>query len=100
MKTILITGATGFLGTHFSKHYIDQGYKVIGVASKSEKDVPFNGMLEYKQFLLPDNELYDLIKKHNMAAFNVQALSVKRTLCEKIMSLVTEIFGTFRMLLF
>ncbi|WP_024336174.1 nucleotidyl transferase AbiEii/AbiGii toxin family protein [Desulfotignum balticum] len=30
----------------------------------------------------------DLIKKHNMAAFNVQALSVKRTLCEKIMSLV------------
>jgi len=65
MKTILITGATGFLGTHFSKHYIDQGYKVIGVGSKSGKDVPLNGMLEYKQFLLPDDELYDLIEKYN-----------------------------------
>lgn len=65
MKTILITGTTGFLGTHFSKHYINQGYKVIGTGSKSEKDVAFNGVLEYRQLLLPDDELYDLIKKHN-----------------------------------
>jgi len=30
----------------------------------------------------------DLLEKHNMASFNVQALGVERTLCEKIMSLV------------
>jgi predicted nucleotidyltransferase component of viral defense system len=30
----------------------------------------------------------ELLEKHNMTAFNVQALSVERTLCEKIMSLV------------
>jgi predicted nucleotidyltransferase component of viral defense system len=30
----------------------------------------------------------DLLKKNNMASFNVQALGVERTLCEKIMSLV------------
>jgi predicted nucleotidyltransferase component of viral defense system len=30
----------------------------------------------------------DLIKKYNMSSFNVQALSVERTLCEKIISLV------------
>lgn len=33
-------------------------------------------------------ETEDLIEKYNMASFNVQALSVERTLCEKIMSLV------------
>lgn len=65
MKTILITGATGFLGTHFLKHYINQGYKVIGIGTKSEKDVNFKGMFEYRQLVLPDDELYDLIKKHN-----------------------------------
>ncbi len=30
----------------------------------------------------------DLIKKYNMSSFSVQALSVERTLCEKIMGLV------------
>ena len=30
----------------------------------------------------------NLLEKHNMASFHVQALSVERTLCEKIMSLV------------
>lgn len=64
MNTILITGATGFLGTHYSKHYINQGYKVIGVGTKSEKDVNFKGIFEYWQLVLPDDELYGLIKKH------------------------------------
>jgi nucleoside-diphosphate-sugar epimerase len=31
MKTILITGSAGFIGTHLSDHYLKLGYKVVGL---------------------------------------------------------------------
>ena len=35
MKKILITGVAGLLGTHFSRHLLDQGYDVLGVDNLS-----------------------------------------------------------------
>jgi UDP-glucose 4-epimerase len=64
MKTILITGATGFLGSHTSKHYINAGFKVIGTGTKPEKDISYSGLAKYSQIILPDDRLHDLIKKY------------------------------------
>lgn len=30
-KTVLITGAAGFLGSHLTDHYLDEGYSVVGL---------------------------------------------------------------------
>lgn len=64
MKNILITGATGFLGSHFSKHYIDKGYSVIGIGTKPENEISFDGLSKYEQLILPDDKLYDLIEEY------------------------------------
>mgnify|MGYP003989405301 FL=1 len=31
MKTVLITGAAGFLGSHLCDHFLSEGYKVYGM---------------------------------------------------------------------
>jgi len=64
MKTILITGATGFLGSHISKHYINEGFKAIGTGTKPEKDISYSGLTEYAQILLPDDRLHAIIQKY------------------------------------
>ena len=64
MTKILITGATGFLGSNFSKYYIDKGYTVVGTGTKPEENISLKGLSEYKQLILPDDHLYDLIKKY------------------------------------
>jgi GDP-6-deoxy-D-talose 4-dehydrogenase len=38
MKTVLLTGATGFIGRSLSPHLIDLGYKVIGISSQVKID--------------------------------------------------------------
>jgi GDP-6-deoxy-D-talose 4-dehydrogenase len=38
MKTVLLTGATGFVGRHLSPHLVDLGYKVIGTSSQVKID--------------------------------------------------------------
>ncbi len=55
MKTILITGAAGFLGSHLCDRFIKEGYKVIGM------DNLITGNLENIQHLFPlDNfEFYN-----------------------------------------
>lgn len=49
MKTILITGAAGFLGSHLCDRFIKEGYKVIGM------DNLITGNLENIQHLFPLN---------------------------------------------
>jgi short-subunit dehydrogenase len=44
MKTILITGASGFLGQSLCDHYVKLGYKVVGV-SRNNKNL-FNVKLK------------------------------------------------------
>ncbi len=58
MKTILITGGAGFIGSHLCDYFIDQGHKVICV------DSFFSGKKQNIQHLL-DNKNFQLLK-HNI----------------------------------
>ena len=31
MKTALVTGSAGFIGFHLAKHWLDEGWRVIGI---------------------------------------------------------------------
>ncbi len=50
IKTIVIAGANGFMGRYISKHFIDKGWKVIGLARRTD------GMAEGVEFLKWDGE--------------------------------------------
>tara|TARA_Y100000593_G_C4280380_1_gene322472 strand:- start:1329 stop:1574 length:246 start_codon:yes stop_codon:yes gene_type:complete len=50
MKTAIVAGCAGLLGSHFSRHLISKGYKVIGIDDLS------GGYKEY----LPTQDLTDL----------------------------------------
>ena len=39
MKKLLITGATGFVGSHALEYFTDKEYEVFGTAYKSDNDV-------------------------------------------------------------
>lgn len=49
-KTMVIAGANGFMGRYISKHFIDKGWKVIGLARRTD------GMAEGVEFLKWDGE--------------------------------------------
>ncbi|MFA5384776.1 MAG: NAD-dependent epimerase/dehydratase family protein [Eubacteriales bacterium] len=64
IKNVLITGAAGFIGSHFVKYYITHGYNVIGVDIKSKDQFSVTKPFEYIQLTLPDNQLHSLIRKY------------------------------------
>ena len=39
MKTVLVTGAAGFLGSHLAEHYLKKNYHVIGVDNLSTSNM-------------------------------------------------------------
>lgn len=49
MKTVVITGCAGLLGSHFSRHLLSKGYKVVGIDDLS------GGYAEY----LPDHDNFE-----------------------------------------
>lgn len=53
MKTVLITGAAGFLGSHISRHHLEEGDFVIGVddfCSSSESSRHFANLRKHNDF--------------------------------------------------
>lgn len=49
MKTVVVTGAAGLLGSHFTRHLINNGYRVVGIDDLS------GGYQEY----LPDSDNFE-----------------------------------------
>jgi UDP-glucose 4-epimerase len=52
LKTVLITGAAGFLGGYVARHFAGEGWKVVGLDLLPAAEVA-GGSMEYRQVALP-----------------------------------------------
>jgi UDP-glucose 4-epimerase len=64
MKTILITGAEGFIGRYAARHFTERGFKVVGVdnAAAEHAALPWGG--NYHCMQLPDSTFPSLLRTH------------------------------------
>jgi UDP-glucose 4-epimerase len=64
-RTVLITGASGFLGRYINQHFSAQGWTVIGIDNVPTENAPLSDLSTYYSLKLPDAVLIELLRKHN-----------------------------------
>jgi UDP-glucose 4-epimerase len=63
IKTVLITGVTGFIGRYVARVYSDLGWKVVGTGTTSEENSPTGNLSLYRTLFLPSPELPTFIEQ-------------------------------------
>lgn len=69
MKSIIVTGVSGFLGRYVARHYSELGWCVIGIDGSSRENAPMADINEYYPIKLPNSAFSDILKKHAPDAF-------------------------------
>lgn len=57
MKTVLITGVTGFLGRYIARQFNQAGWMVVGIGTRPPENAPRQDLSNYYQLVLPSLEL-------------------------------------------
>lgn len=60
MKTILLTGATGYLGTHLAEHFLNKGYRIIALALNRSEQFKFDGHENVSVYYLNETKVTDI----------------------------------------
>lgn len=63
MKTLLLTGAAGFLGRTIARHFLLQGWLVYGVDRVAAENAPLKDLQGYAEISLPHPSLDELLKQ-------------------------------------
>ena len=62
MKTVLITGVTGFLGRYTVMHYQSLGWRVVGLGTRAEENAP-QDLARYVRMELPSTDLAAVVRE-------------------------------------
>jgi UDP-glucose 4-epimerase len=65
MKTVLITGVTGFIGRQVAHQFATQGWGVVGMGTRPPENAPRQDLRHYYQLVLPSEHLDAIIKQTN-----------------------------------
>jgi UDP-glucose 4-epimerase len=65
MKTILVTGVTGFIGRHIARLFNGLGWSVIGLGTSTPENAPLASLEKYYSLVLPSPLLADLVQEIN-----------------------------------
>ena len=63
-KTILITGAAGFISRYVGRHFSELGYSVIGIDSSEPENAPLASLTNYYKLRLPNPLLNEILQQH------------------------------------
>lgn len=63
MKTVLITGVTGFIGRYIARQFFDAGWSVLGLGTRPQENAPNQSLSHYYQLVLPSNDLPRIIQQ-------------------------------------
>jgi UDP-glucose 4-epimerase len=61
MRTVLVTGVTGFIGRNTARLFHESGWNVIGIGTQPPENAPRQSLAKYEQFLLPSSDLKILL---------------------------------------
>ena len=63
MKTVLITGVTGFIGRYVARQFAEAGWQVAGLGTRPAENAPMQSLFLYEQLVLPSDALAELVQK-------------------------------------
>jgi UDP-glucose 4-epimerase len=63
LKTVLITGVTGFIGRYIAREFAQAGWSVVGLGTRPPENAPTQYLLGYYQLTLPSPDLAILIEQ-------------------------------------
>jgi UDP-glucose 4-epimerase len=63
LKTVLITGVTGFIGRYVAGQFAQAGWSVVGLGTRPPENAPTQNLLHYYQLSLPAPDLAILIEQ-------------------------------------
>ena len=63
MKTVLITGVTGFLGRYIARQFSQAGWIVAGIGTRPPENAPRQDLSHYYQLVLPSLDLVAIAKQ-------------------------------------
>ena len=63
MKTVLITGVTGFLGRYIARQFSQAGWSVAGIGTRPPENAPRQDLSHYYQLVLPALDLATIIQQ-------------------------------------
>lgn len=66
LKTILITGTTGYLGTRLSKHFLDEGYNLIALCLNEKEAFKYSDNKQVKTYYLDKTQINRIFEENNI----------------------------------
>lgn len=101
MKSILVTGGAGFIGSHIVDIYLNAGYEVIVVDNLlTGKTENINSAAKFYQIDLLDDELESVFKEHKISAINHHAsqIDVRKSVEDPVYDATVNIIGLLKLL--
>lgn len=63
MKSVLITGVTGFIGRYVAREFAENGWRVIGTGTRAPENAPVEHLESYHQLTLPSQALGQIVEQ-------------------------------------
>ncbi|MBD1874000.1 NAD-dependent epimerase/dehydratase family protein [Nodosilinea sp. FACHB-131] len=61
-QPVLVTGAAGFIGRYVVRHFMEQGWTVVGIDNSPPENAPLENLTVYHRLQLPDSSLKSILQ--------------------------------------
>ena len=100
MKTVLVTGVTGFLGRYIARQFTQAGWVVVGIGTRPPENAPRQDLSHYHQLVLPSPDLAAIIQQvqPQVCIHCAGRASVELSVCDPASDFHASVSMTFHLL--